>query len=62
MITSRQFKSALIAALIFAASAYPGRAQPVPQAPAGSAVPVTADNFNRGYLKDPPLGASHEIT
>jgi len=25
-------------------------------------VPVTADNFNRGYLKDPPLGASHEIT
>ena len=47
MITSHQFKSALIAALIFAASAYPGRAQPVPQAPAGNAVPVTADNFNR---------------
>jgi len=47
MATSRQFKSALIAALIFAASAYPGRAQPVPQAPAGNPVPVTADNFNR---------------
>ena len=47
MVTSRQFKSALIAALIFAASAYPGQAQPVPQAPAGNAVPVTADNFNR---------------
>ena len=47
MITSHQFKTALIAALIFAASAYPGRAQPVPQAPAGNAVPVTADNFNR---------------
>ena len=47
MVTSRQFKSALIAALIFAASAYPGQAQPVSQAPAGNAVPVTADNFNR---------------
>ena len=52
MVTSRHFKSALIAALIFAASTYPGRAQPVPQAPAGNAVPVTAvpvtaDNFNR---------------
>src|ERR1700720_264731 len=47
MVTSRQFKSALIAALIFAASAYPGQAQPVPQAPARNAVPVTADNFNR---------------
>ncbi|HXO92625.1 MAG TPA: DUF1254 domain-containing protein, partial [Candidatus Acidoferrum sp.] len=47
MVTSRHFKSALIAAPIFAASAYPGRAQPVPQAPAGNAVPVTADNFNR---------------
>ncbi len=47
MVTSRQFKSALIAALISAASAYPGQAQPVPQAPAGNAVPVTADNFNR---------------
>jgi Protein of unknown function (DUF1254) len=47
MVTSRQFKSALIAALISAASAYPGQAQPVPQAPAGNAVPVTADNFSR---------------
>src|SRR5258708_9942516 len=47
MVTTRQFKSALIAALIFAASAYPGQAQPVSQAPAGNAVPVTADNFNR---------------
>jgi len=47
MVTSRHFKTALIAALIFAASAYPGQAQPVPQAPAGNAVPVTADNFNR---------------
>ena len=47
MVTSRQSKPSLIAALIFAASAYPGRAQPVPQAPAGNAVPVTADNFNR---------------
>jgi hypothetical protein len=47
MITSHQFKSALIAALIFAASAYPGQAEPVPQSPAGNAVPVTADNFNR---------------
>ena len=47
MVTSRHFKTASIAALIFAASAYPGRAQPVPQAPAGNAVPVTADNFNR---------------
>src|ERR1700730_13578078 len=50
--TSGHFKSALIVALFFAASPYPGRAQPVPQAPAGNAVPVTAvpvtaDNFNR---------------
>ena len=47
MVTSRHFKIALIVALIFAASAYRGQAQPVPQAPAGNAVPVTADNFNR---------------
>src|SRR3981189_3876589 len=47
MVTSRHFKTALIAAQIFAASFYPGQAQPVPQAPAGNAVPVTADNFNR---------------
>jgi hypothetical protein len=47
MVASRHFKIALIAALSFAASAYPGQAQPVPQAPAGNAVPVTADNFNR---------------
>src|SRR5260370_3412296 len=47
MFASRYFKSALIAALSFAASFYPGQAQPVPQAPAGNAVPVTADNFNR---------------
>ena len=47
MVTSRHFKTALIVALIFAASAYPGQPQPVPQAPAGNAVPVTADNFNR---------------
>jgi hypothetical protein len=47
MVASRYFKSALIAALSFAAPAYPGQAQPVPQAPAGNAVPVTADNFNR---------------
>src|SRR4029077_13388353 len=47
MATSHQFKSTSIAALIFAASAYPGQAQPVPPAPAGNAVPVTADNFNR---------------
>jgi hypothetical protein len=47
MVTSRHFKTASIAALIFAASAYPGQAQPVPRAPAGNAVPVTADNFNR---------------
>jgi hypothetical protein len=47
MATSRHFKTALITALIFAASAYPGQAEPVPQAPAGNAVPVTADNFNR---------------
>src|SRR6267142_844737 len=47
MVTGRHFKTALIAALIFAASAYPGQAQPVPQVRAGNAVPVTADNFNR---------------
>ena len=47
MVTGRHFRIALIAALIFAASAYPGQAQPVPQAPAGNAVPVTADNFSR---------------
>jgi hypothetical protein len=44
---SRHYTSALIAALIFAASAYPGQAQPVPQATAGNAVPVTVDNFTR---------------
>src|SRR6267378_2878182 len=47
MVISRHFKTAFIAAAIFAASAYPGQAQPVPQAPAGNTVPVTADNFNR---------------
>src|SRR3979490_3347324 len=47
MVTSRHFKAVLIAALIVAASDYPGQAQPVPQAPGGNAVPVTADNFNR---------------
>ena len=45
--TSRHFKTALVAALIFAASGHPGQAQPVSQAPTGDAVPVTADNFNR---------------
>jgi hypothetical protein len=47
MVKCRHFKTALISALIFAASAYPGQAQLVPQAPAGNAVPVTADNFDR---------------
>jgi hypothetical protein len=47
MLTSRHFKTGLVAALIFAASAHSGQAQPVPQAPSGNAVPVTADNFNR---------------
>jgi len=47
MVTSRYFKAVVIAALIVAASDYPGQAQPVPQAPGGNAVPVTADNFNR---------------
>jgi hypothetical protein len=47
MVKCRHFKTAAISALIFAASAYPGQAQPVPQARAGNAVPVTADNFNR---------------
>jgi hypothetical protein len=47
MVTSRHFNIASIAALIFAASAYPGQAQPVSQAPTSNAVPVTADNFNR---------------
>jgi hypothetical protein len=47
MVKCRHFKTALISALIFAASAYPGQTQLVPQAPAGNAVPVTADNFNR---------------
>jgi hypothetical protein len=37
---------AMAAGSIHVASA---QAQPVPQAPAGNAVPVTADNFNRGY-------------
>ena len=36
MVTSRHFKITLILALIFTASAYPGQAQLVPQAPAGN--------------------------
>jgi hypothetical protein len=47
MVKWRHFKIAASSALIFAASAYPGRAQPVPQAPTANAIPVTADNFNR---------------
>jgi hypothetical protein len=46
VVTRRQFKTTLVAALIFAAS-HPGQAQPVPQVPAVNVVPVTADNFNR---------------
>ena len=47
MAASPYFKIALIAVPIYAASVCPGQAQPVREVPAGNAVPVTADNFNR---------------
>jgi hypothetical protein len=41
------YSAAMAARCIHVASA---QAQPVPQAPAGNAVPVTADNFNRAEI------------